>query len=62
MHMLENAIKIERLALVARQLIERKPADDLELEKALREALPRAFRLVQLTKEFLDKKDEESQG
>jgi hypothetical protein len=49
MHMLENAIKIERLALVALQLIEPKPANDSELEKAFREALPRAFRLLQLT-------------
>jgi hypothetical protein len=46
MHIIEDAIRIERLALVALQLIEPKPANNAQLEKAFLEALPTALRLL----------------
>jgi hypothetical protein len=58
MHILENALEIERLALVALQLIDPKPGNGEDLEKEFRLALPKAYRLLQLTKEFLDEKEE----
>ncbi len=59
MHILENALEIERLALVALQLIDQKPGNGEDLEKEFQLALPKAYRLLQFTKEFLDKKEEE---
>ena len=59
MHILENALEIERLALVALQLIDQKPGNGEDLEKEFQLALSKAYRLLQLTKEFLDKKEEE---
>jgi hypothetical protein len=59
MHILENALEIERLALIALQLIDPKPGNGEDLEKKFELALPEAYRLLQLTKEFLDKKEEE---
>jgi hypothetical protein len=59
MHILENALEIERLALVALQLIDPKPRNGDDLEKEFQLALPKAYRLLQLTKEFLDEKEEE---
>jgi hypothetical protein len=59
MHILEHAIEVERLALLALQLIERPQRSEPALEKSFREALPRALRLVELTEEFLKQKEAE---
>ncbi len=42
MHILEHAIEVERLALLALQLIEGPQRSEPALEKSFREALPRA--------------------
>ncbi|MGA7905036.1 MAG: hypothetical protein WCC08_21420 [Terrimicrobiaceae bacterium] len=59
MHILEHAIEVERLALLALQLIEGPQRSEPALEKSFREALPRALRLVELTEEFLKQKEAE---
>ena len=59
MHIIEDAIKVERLALIALQLIDATQRSDAWLEKSFQEALPRALRLVELTEEFLKQKDAE---
>ena len=51
--------EIERLALVALQLIDAKQISEVALERAFREALPRALRLLELTEEFLKQKEVE---
>jgi hypothetical protein len=51
MHILENALEIERLALVALQLVAPKPGNEEDLEKDFQLALPRAYRLLQLITE-----------
>jgi hypothetical protein len=52
-------IQIEQLAVVTLQLIEPKPRDQAVLEEQFRAALPRAFRLMELTRDFLDAKSKE---
>ena len=59
MHKLEHVIEVERLALLALQLIDAPQRSEPALEKAFREALPRALRLVELTEEFLKEKEAE---
>ena len=59
MHVVEDAIKIERLALIALQLMDATHRTGAWLEKSFQEALPRALRLVELTEEFLKQKDAE---
>jgi hypothetical protein len=53
MHVVEDAIKVERLALIALQLIDPTQRTDAWLEKSFQEALPKALRLVELTEEDL---------
>ena len=57
MHIIEDAIKVERLALIALQLIDPTQRSDAWLEKSFQEALPKALRLVELTEEFLKRKE-----
>ena len=59
MHIIEDAIKVERLALVALQLMDATQRTGAWLEKSFQEALPRALRVVELTEEFLKQKDAE---
>jgi hypothetical protein len=59
MHVVEDAIKIERLALIALQLMDATHRTGAWLEKSFQEALPRVLRLVELTEEFLKQKDAE---
>src|SRR6267142_7082967 len=47
-------IQIEQLAVVTLQLIEPKPRDKAVLEETFRTELPRALRLMELTRDFLD--------
>ena len=53
-------IGIEQLAVVTLQLIEPKPRDQAVLEETFRTALPRALRLMELTRDFLDTKSKEN--
>ena len=50
---------MERLALIALQLINVTQRSDAWLEKSFQEALPKALRLVELTEEFLKRKEVE---
>ncbi len=59
MHIIEDAIKVKRLALIALQLIDPTRRSDEWLEKSSTEAVPKALRLVELTEEFLKRKDAE---
>jgi hypothetical protein len=59
MHIIEDAIEVERLALIALQLIHPTQRTDAWLEKSFQEALPKALRLVELTEEFLKQKEDE---
>ena len=59
MHILEHAIQVERLALIALQLTNAARCPEVELEKAFQEALPKALRLVELTEEFLKQEQAE---
>ena len=52
-------IGIEQLTVVTLQLIEPKPRDQAVLEETFRTTLPTAFRLMELTRDFLDAKSEE---
>src|SRR6267142_5987031 len=49
-------IQIEQLAVVTLQLIEPKPRDQAVLEEQFRVALPKALRLMELTRDFLHTK------
>jgi LPS O-antigen subunit length determinant protein (WzzB/FepE family) len=53
-------IQIEQLAVVTLQLIEPKPRDTAVLEETFRRELPRALRLMELTRDFLDAKGKEN--
>lgn len=55
MHLLEKPLEIERLALLALQLV-----DDKSSEEQFQAALPKAYRLLQLTEEFLDEKERQA--
>jgi hypothetical protein len=44
------------------QIVDPKPGNEEDLEKDFQLALPRAYRLLQLTTEFLDKKEEEREA
>jgi hypothetical protein len=46
MHILEHAIEVERLALIALQLTNAAQCPEVGLEKAFQEPLPKALRLV----------------
>ena len=46
MHILEHAIEVERLALIALQLTNAAQGPEVGLEKAFQEPLPKALRLV----------------
>ena len=59
MHILEHTIEVERLALVAMQLMDATQRTGAWLEKSFQEALPRALRVVELTEEFLKQKEAE---
>ena len=59
MQIIEYAIKVERLALIALHLTNVTQRSDAWLEKSFQEALPKALRLVELTEEFLKQKDAE---
>jgi hypothetical protein len=62
MHILDKPLEIERLTLLAIQMVDdsRRPME--ELEPAFTEALPKAYRLLQLTEEFLAEKDKEKEA
>lgn len=60
MHLLEKALEIERLALVTLQLIESK--NTIAMEFAFEAALPQAYRLLQLTEEFLNEKERQAEA
>jgi hypothetical protein len=47
-HILEDTLEIERLVLVTIQLVQPPYS-----ETAFQEALPKAYRLIELTREFL---------
>ena len=55
-HILEEPLEIERLVLVTMQLIQPPYS-----ETAFQEALPKAYQLIELTKQFLKEKEEERQ-
>ena len=59
MHILEHTVEVERLALIALQLTNAARCPEVGLEKAFQEVLPKALRLVELTEEFLKRKDAE---
>ncbi|MGA9580156.1 MAG: hypothetical protein WBV90_21270 [Terrimicrobiaceae bacterium] len=59
MHILEHVIEVERLALIALQLTNAARCLEVGLEKAFQEAPPKALRLVELTEEFLKRKEAE---
>jgi hypothetical protein len=56
MHKSQKDIQVEQLAVVTLHLIEPKPRDQAVLEEQFRAALPTAFRLMELTRNFLDAK------
>jgi hypothetical protein len=62
MHILDKPLEIERLALLAIKMVDdsRRPMD--ELEPTFREVLPKAYRLLQLTEEFLAERDKEKEA
>jgi hypothetical protein len=63
-HLLDETLELQRLVLVALQLVapEQRRTGGFPLERAFREVLPDAYRLVQLAKEFLDQKEAEHQA
>jgi hypothetical protein len=66
MHILDKPLEIERLALVAFQMLDdySQPLVSRPIEgpeQTFREALPKAYRLLQVTEEFLAEKDKEKE-
>jgi hypothetical protein len=59
MHVVEDAIRVERLAFIALRLMDAPQRTGAWLEKSFQEALPKALRLVELTEEFLKQKEDE---
>ena len=57
-HILEDTLEIERLVLVTIQLIDAKECS----EDTLQEALPKAYRLIELIKAFLTEKQKEREA
>ena len=55
-HILEPTLEVERLVLVTIQLIQPPYS-----ETAFQEALPKAYRFIELTKEFLEQKEKEQE-
>jgi hypothetical protein len=62
MHKSQKDIQLEQLAVVTLHLIEPKPRDQTVLEEQFRAALPTAFRLMELTRDFLDAKSNPSRA
>jgi hypothetical protein len=62
MHILEKPLETARLAAVALQLIDAKTCPPGALETAFKEALPQAYRLLQLTEQFLEQKEAEKEA
>lgn len=66
MHILDKPLEIERLAFLALAMLDNsqpllsRPID--HLEEAFKEALPRAYRLLELTEEFLSQKHQEKEA